>query len=121
VPEWVGGVPVTENADKTGGQSRPQSIGVHKTVEEATGGWEVTGSGGQAGGDADSANKGTTYHIGDVEGLGQLGDQVTQLLDVAGDAARDTSSFGNVGGGTELAGEAIEKTGGVSTTLWRRR
>jgi hypothetical protein len=56
VPEWVGGVPVTENADKTGGQSRPQSIGVHKTVEEATGGWEVTGSGGQAGGDADSAN-----------------------------------------------------------------
>jgi hypothetical protein len=49
--EWVGGVSVTKSTDKIGGQLRPQTIGVtvHKTAVEATGGWEVTGSGGQVG------------------------------------------------------------------------
>jgi hypothetical protein len=67
--EWVEGVPVTESNDKTGGQLRPQTIGVRKIAVEATGGWEVTGSGGQAGEDTKNVIKGTTEPFGDVEGF----------------------------------------------------
>jgi hypothetical protein len=46
------------------------NIGVYKTIEEATGGLEVAGSGGQAVSKVDMAEEAITNHNGGVEGMG---------------------------------------------------
>jgi hypothetical protein len=52
-----------------GEHSRKRNIEGYKTVEETTGGSEGVDSGGQAGGDADSADMGTTDYYGEEEGM----------------------------------------------------
>jgi hypothetical protein len=119
--EYQSGTPErAEKAEKTGGHPGSLYMGARETAVEATGGGEVAGSGGLAGGEADSAAKGLTTDDGGFGGVGQSGIQVTQLTDVAGVAAGVISSCGNKGEGTELAGDDTEKddrSGGLPVTL----
>jgi hypothetical protein len=108
-PERGGGVPATENDEETGGHSRDHKIAADKNPDEAKGGGEDAGSSGQAGGGADSADKGIIEVIGALEGVGQRGDKAMQLSLIAGDEAGSFSSLGDAGDGTELAGDATDK------------
>jgi hypothetical protein len=115
-PERAEDVSATEKAEKTGGHPGSLNMGARETAEEAIGGGEVAGSGGLAGGEADSADKGLTTDEGGFGGVGQSGIQVTQLTGVAG----VISSCGNKGEGTDLAGDDTEKddrSGGLPGTL----
>jgi hypothetical protein len=101
---WVGDIQATEEADRNGGKSRLQKMGAYWTVEEAIGGGKVTGSGGKARSEADSAGKGSTTYIGGVGGVGQRGDQVTQLLEAAVVAARDVADSAGEGSRADIGG-----------------
>jgi hypothetical protein len=119
-PERAEDISATEKAEKTGGHPGSLNMGARETAEEATGGGEVVGSGGLAGGEADSAEKGLTTDVGGFGGVGQSGNQVTQLTGAAGVAAGVISSCGNKGEGTDVAGDDTERddrSGGLPGTL----
>jgi hypothetical protein len=119
-PERAEDISATEKAEKTGGHPGSLNMGARETAEEATGGGEVVGSGGLAGGEADSAEKGLTTDVGGFGGVGQSGNQVTQPTGAAGVAAGVISSCGNKGEGTDVAGDDTERddrSGGLPGTL----
>jgi D-arabinose 1-dehydrogenase-like Zn-dependent alcohol dehydrogenase len=101
---WVGDIQATEEADRKGGQSRSQKMGAYWTVEEVIGGGKVTGSGGKAGSEADRAGEGSTAYIGGIGGVGQMRDQVTQLLKAAVVAAGDVADSAGEGSKADIGG-----------------
>jgi hypothetical protein len=120
-PERAGDLSETEKAEKTGGYLGSLNMGALENVEEATRGGVVTGLGGLAGGEADSADEGSAAYGGGIRGVGQSGIQVTQLSGVAAGVAGVTSSCGNKGGGADLAGDDTEKANrsrGLPETLY---